>query len=83
MNGLDERQRDSEVPKSENMIQYAFNKFNQLDEGNLKESILTALNNYKTLNQAVLEYKAEKSKEKVNPQTPIVTAQDIIDEMYR
>ena len=83
MNGLDERKRDSEVPRSENMIQYAFNKFNQLDEGNPRESIQTALRNYQILNKAVEKYQKENNKEKVNPQTPIVTADDVKREMYR
>lgn len=82
MSNLDERRRDGSVPKSENMIQYAFTKYNSM--GNVMESIKTTPRIYREVHQARESYKeAKKEAQKQNEQTPVVTAQDIKDEMYR
>ena len=82
MSNLDERQRDATVPRSENMIQYAFDRFNSMRD--VVESIKSTPNIDREVRQARANY--EKAKEKgntPNEQTPVVTAQDIKDEMYR
>lgn len=82
MSNLDTRQRDPNVPKSENMIQYAFNQYNQMRDP--IETIKSTPNIYRTVKRAREEYKAAKTATQAKEeQTPIVTAQEIKDEMYR
>lgn len=82
MSNLDERRRDSNVPRSENMIQYAFNQYNNTRD--LMDSIKATPKIYRTVHQARTEYKvAKEAIQAKNEQTPVVTAQDIKDEMYR
>ena len=82
MSNLDERRRDASVPKSENMIQYAFDKYNSM--GNIMESIKSTPRIYREVQQARENYEeAKEARQNQNEQTPIVTAQDIKDEMYR
>lgn len=83
MSNLDERQRDDSVGKSESMVQYAFNKYNNM-RGNVKEAIKATPNLDREVRQAREKYKAAKvAMQNKNEQMPIVTAQDIKDEMYR
>lgn len=82
MSNLDERQRDASVPKSENMIQYAFNNYNNTKD--TMESIKSTPRIYREVHQAKANYKeAKEARQAKNEQTPVVTAQDIKDEMYR
>lgn len=82
MSNLDGRQRDASMPKSENMIQYAFNEYNNM--GNVMESVKSTPRIYREVSQAKENYKEEKAtRQKQNEHTPIVSAQDIKDEMYR
>lgn len=82
MSNLDGRQRDASMPKSENMIQYAFNKYNSM--GNVMESIKSTPKIYREVRQARENYiEAKEARQGQNEQTPIVTAKDIKDEMYR
>lgn len=82
MSNLDERQRNARTPKSENMIQYAFTQYNNTRD--LMESIKSTPKIYRAVHQARTEYKAAKQAiQDKNEQTPVVTAQDIKDEMYR
>lgn len=82
MSNLDERRRDASVPKSENMIQYAFNKYNSTRD--LMESIKSTPKIYREVQQARENYReAKEARQNQNEQTPVVTAQDIKDEMYR
>lgn len=82
MSNLDGRQRDASMPKSENMIQYAFNKYNNM--GNVMESVKSTPRIYREVRQAKENYKeAKEARQGQNEQTPVVTAQDIKDEMYR
>lgn len=82
MSNLDGRQRDASMPKSENMIQYAFNEYNNME--NVMESVKSTPRIYREVRQAKENYKeAKAARQKQNEQTPIVSAQDIKDEMYR
>ncbi len=82
MSNLDERKRDSNMPKSENMIQYAFNKYNSM--GDIMESIKSTPRIYREVQQARENYRqAKEERQNQNEQTPVVSAQDIKDEMYR
>lgn len=82
MSNLAGRQRDASMPKSENMIQYAFNKYNSM--GNVMESIKSTPKIYREVRQARENYiEAKEARQGQNEQTPIVTAKDIKDEMYR
>ena len=82
MSDLDGRQRDASMPKSENMIQHAFNKYNSM--GNIMESIKSTPKIYREVHQARANYKeAKETRQNQNEQTPVVSAQDIKDEMYR
>lgn len=83
MNNLDERKRNANLPKSENMIQYAYGKYNNTKD--TIESIKLTSKIYREVQNARREYlmAREASKVKDEQQTPIVTAKDIQDEMYR
>jgi len=82
MSNLDERRRDPNTPKGENMIQYAFNQYNKTRD--TLESMKATPAIYRTVRQAREEYKQVKAQtQNKNEQTPVVTAQDIKDEMYR
>lgn len=82
MSSLDERRRDPNTPRGENMIQYAFNQYNQTS-GTL-ESMKETPKIYRTVLQAREKYRAAKEKmQGKEEQTPVVSAQDIKDEMYR
>ncbi|MCI9246761.1 MAG: hypothetical protein HFJ30_06545 [Clostridia bacterium] len=82
MSDLDGRQRDASVPKSENMIQYAFKQYNNTKD--TMESIKSTPKIYREVNQARANYKqAKEVRQAQNEQTPVVSAQDIKDEMYR
>lgn len=82
MSNLDERRRDPNTPRGENMVQYAFNQYNKT--GDTLESMKATPRIYRTVQQAREKYKEAKDKlQGRNEQTPIVTAQDIKDEMYR
>ena len=79
MSNLDERRRDPNTPRGENMVQYAFNQYNKT--GDTLESMKATP---RTVQQAKEKYREAKEKlQGKNEQTPIVTAQDIKDEMYR
>lgn len=82
MSNLDGRQRDANMPKSENMIQYAFNQYNNTKD--TMEGIKLTPKIYREVNQARANYKeAKEARQNQNEQTPVVSAQDIKDEMYR
>jgi len=82
MSSLDTRKRDSDVPKSENMVQYAFNQYNKMKD--VMESIKSTPKIDRTVQQARNEYKIAKEANKAkNEQTPVITAEDIKNEMYR
>lgn len=83
MSNLDERRRDSSMPKSENMIQYAFTKYNGMGN-DVMESIKSTPKIYREVHQARENYQeAKEARQGQNEQTPVVSAQDIKDEMYR
>lgn len=83
MSNLDGRQRDASMPKSENMIQYAFNKYNSMGN-DIMESIKSTPRLDREVRQAKENYKqAKEARQAQNEQTPVVSAQDIKDEMYR
>ncbi len=83
MSNLDTRQRDSNMPKSENMIQRAFDRYNNTGRDAM-ESIKITPSIAREVRQATEKYrKAKETTQAKEAQTPIVTAQDIMDEMYR
>ena len=82
MSSLDTRKRDSDVPKIENIVQYAFNQYNKMKD--VMESIKSTPKIDRTVQQARNEYKIAKEANKAkNEQTPVITAEDIKNEMYR
>jgi hypothetical protein len=82
MSNLDERRRDPNTPRGENMVQYAFNQYNKTRD--TLESMKETPKIYRIVQQAREKYRAAKEKmQEKNEQTPVVTAQDIKDEMYR
>lgn len=93
MSDLDSRQRETKVKNKKNMLEWACEQYNEYSRGdrdnesdsmaNLMKSIKDTPRIYSTVNRAVLEYQAEKSRKKESPKTPVVDAKDIIDEMYR
>ena len=83
MSNLDGRQRDASMPKSENMIQYVFNKYNSMGNDSM-EGIKSTPKIVREVHEARENYKeAKKTRQAQNEQTPIVSAQDIKNEMYR
>lgn len=83
MSNLDGRQRDPNVPMSANMIQYIFNQYNSMGK-DVIESIKGTPKIVREFQQARGNYKqAKKERQVQSEQTPIVSAQDIKDEMYR